>query len=177
MPDQQPCDGLPRKYRGRCQPRTISKQPLPKSIKPAWTSHYTPQSDQPSMKLRHWTRQIRRIQSLKQRLNKTDVINLADENLFQQLTQEWAKILAAAGFYKNFSYWIFQHPELHPMPEGLPSATYLYTMEQLLKHQTDDLSHALQDKANAMLNICSNRTSDALVSEWHLNISGNLPPG
>jgi len=129
------------------------------------------------MKLRHWTRQIRRIQSLKQRLNKTDVINLADENLFQQLTQEWAKILAAAGFYKNFSYWIFQHPELHPMPEGLPSATYLYTMEQLLKHQTDDLSHALQDKANAMLNICSNRTSDALVSEWHLNISGNLPPG
>ena len=65
MPDQQPCDGLPRKYRGRCQPRTISKQPLPKSIKPAWTSHYTPQSDQPSMKLRHWTRQIRRIQLLK----------------------------------------------------------------------------------------------------------------
>ena len=72
-----------------------------------------------------------------ERLNNTDVINLADENLFQQLTQEWEKILAAAGFYKNFSYWIFQHPELHPMPEGLPSATYLYTMEQLLKHQTD----------------------------------------
>jgi ribonuclease HI len=145
-PEKFPMDGLPKKYRGRCQPRQIKKQPLPTAIKNAWSSHYTPQVDQPDMRLKHWTRQIRRIQSLKQRINKLDGIQVAPD-ISKQLHQEWNKILSAAGFHRSFSHWLMQYPELQVIPTDIPNTEYLYTMEQLLKLQADDLASFLRTKA------------------------------
>ena len=67
--------------------------------------------------------------------------------MYPPLVQEWNKILNATGFYQGFWNWMNHQPELLPMPWGLPTASYLYTIEQLLKHHADDLASHLQKKA------------------------------
>ena len=100
-PDIQPYRDLPNKFRGRCKPRKLLKQPLPRSIKTSWQGHYTPDIDQPNMQLRQYTRQMRRIQSLKHRIQKAEHVP-PDARIIRQLHEEWSAILNAPGFYKGF---------------------------------------------------------------------------
>ena len=102
------------------------------------------------MQLTHWTRQIRRIQSLKQRLNKKDHLYIHHDLHYPQLQQEWQKILKAVGFYQSFPTWMKQKPELMPFPDGIPTVSYLFTMEQLLKYEADRLSYSLKQKAKSL---------------------------
>ena len=44
-------------------------------------------------------------------------------------------------------YWMSSQPELLPLPKGLPTAPYLYTIEQLLRHETDSMAHSLRMKS------------------------------
>lgn len=139
-PCTQPWQGLPRKFRGRCQPRKIKQIPFPRSIRTGWKDHYTPDIDQPNMQLRQHTCQMRRIQSLKQRLHKAERI-VPTPIVQQQLQQEWNRILDAPGFRKGFRVWMMNFPELLPVPIDFPSHEYVFQLEQLFRFQLDQLTY------------------------------------
>ena len=55
--DSQQFPGLPHNFRGRCKPVTIKKKPLPRGIKPAWEGQYTPDIDQPTIRIKQTSSQ------------------------------------------------------------------------------------------------------------------------
>lgn len=136
-PERFPMNHLPRKCRGRCKPPKLVKQPHPKSVKKACDGQYTPQIDQPSMEIKHATRQLRRVQSLKHRMTKIAKTRHCDDRIVYQLHQEWTAILAAKGFHRSFQSWMTNFPELFPIPLTLPDVPFLHDVEQLLRFHTD----------------------------------------
>ena len=135
--DQAGPSGLPRSHRGRCLPPRITQQPCPRGIKPAWHDHYTPAIDQATMKIKQLTKQMRRIQSLKRRVQRWESDHSLSDHYYTQLWEEWMCILKAKGFSKGFLAWIREHPDIMQIPLQLPTAEYLHDLEQILRHHTD----------------------------------------
>eukprot|EP00438_Fugacium_kawagutii_P014349 Skav202498 [mRNA] locus=scaffold32:141161:145471:+ [translate_table: standard] len=144
-PVQFPISGLPKAYRGRCQPRKLVKTPSTHRIKHACDGQYQPKVDQASMNLTHTTRQLRRIQSLRNRLKKD-----TSHTKHNDLDREWQSILNAPGFHGGFSRWMNQHPELHPVPLYLPAWEYLHDVAQLLEHHNDQRAYFESKRAKQL---------------------------
>ena len=131
-PTDFPYNGLPRAYRGRCKPRKLVQAPLSKPSKTAWNGHYTPATDCGSIVLRQRTKQIRRIQSLKHR------IKAFRPEIASQLWEEWNAILTSTGFTGGFVPWIQSFEIFQDFaPYLFPTVDRLYSIEQLLIHETD----------------------------------------
>ena len=139
-PQFQPHKKLPKKHRGRCQDLKITHAQLPRSIKQAPHGQYTPDVDHASIKLRQFTRQIRRLQSLKTRMKKHESQG-STQRILDQLSEEWNCILHARGFGATFWDWLHNMPELQGIPESLPTADYLHQAEQLLKHEAKHMEY------------------------------------
>ena len=139
-PQFQPHKKLPKKHRGRCQDLKITHAQLPRSIKQAPHGQYTPDVDHASIKLRQFTRQIRRLQSLKTRMKKHESQG-STQRILDQLSEEWSCILHARGFGATFWDWLHNMPELQGIPERLPAADYLHQAEQLLKHEAKHMEY------------------------------------
>ena len=139
-PLTQPWSSLPRRHRGRCKPRSLVRTPLPRSIKTACDGQYTPDVDQPTMHLRQITRQMRRIQSLKQRIRKIETVPPSSTTI-EQLHQEWTCILQSTGYHHGFCHWMRQFPELLPIPYSVPSFEFLYLLEQLHRFHLDQVAY------------------------------------
>eukprot|EP00438_Fugacium_kawagutii_P006260 Skav225533 [mRNA] locus=scaffold144:568552:573362:- [translate_table: standard] len=135
-PVRWPVNGLPRAYRGRCQPRKLVQVPQARTIKTACNGQYQPTFDQASMPMRHWVRQLRRVQSLGYRLKQQPL--KPDKHPPDVLQHEWNVVLEAPGFCGNFTTWLTSHPELSPVPASLPTQEYLYDVQQFLKLAVDD---------------------------------------
>eukprot|EP00438_Fugacium_kawagutii_P034154 Skav226362 [mRNA] locus=scaffold290:35852:41140:- [translate_table: standard] len=119
-PEQYPQTHLPRKCRGRCDNFQVKTVPHTRLIKPAWHNQYTPDVDQPSLQLRQQTRQLRRLQSLRARLNK-----LPTGTFTEELGLEWKAILRADGFGTRFLHWLKHRSDLAQVPMFIPSVPYL----------------------------------------------------
>ena len=142
--------GLPKKCRGRCKTPKIVKNPMPRSIRPAWQGHYQPAVDQPSMRIVQLTKQIRRLQSLRQRVHKWETNPTLPSIYWEQLWEEWQCILRAPGFPGGFSRWIQKHPEVFMLPLHLPDEDMIYQIEQLLRFHVDGLVYEHKRKQQAL---------------------------
>ena len=129
--------GLPKSHRGRCQPFKITKTPLPRTVKPAWEDHYTPNIDQAPIRIKQLTKQMRRVQSLKRRLVKWETDSSLDQQYWDQLWQEWMCIVRSKGLPGGFLAWISNIPELEQLPMHLPTSEYIHLLEQFLRHHVD----------------------------------------
>ena len=138
--EYQPFSHLPPAAKGRCQLPKVILTPFQKPIKPGWKGQFTPDVDVGTMHLRQKVRQLRRVQSLKFRLQKHVNPNHRTLALQLQLYGEWQAIRMAAGFPGGFDTWMREKPELFPPSDVVPDASQMYDLEQLLlfevQHQT-----------------------------------------
>ena len=119
-------------YRGRCQPRTPQAIDIRSLTKMARPGDYNPTTEIYHFKTMRCIRQVRRVQSLQRRLRKTStLIHMTD------LQHEWAKICTDKSFGGCFVRWCQRHPDIGPLPRLLPSHDFLWTLEQVLRYETD----------------------------------------
>ena len=130
-PDLENCPGLPRKYRGRCQPPTLRKIPLRALLKPGRPGDYNPLYEIHSHVALKMIKQLRRIQSIKRGLTKQPIAHPG------VLLQEWKACLRDRSFDYHFIDWCCDQPELGPPPFQLPTLEYITTPAQLAKHAVD----------------------------------------
>ena len=57
------------------------------------------------------------------------------QNLADALVLEWRGILKLAFKGRSFVSWLYDFPELSPVPWNLPDLTWLHDLEQLWKHE------------------------------------------
>eukprot|EP00438_Fugacium_kawagutii_P029393 Skav213045 [mRNA] locus=scaffold844:829204:837168:+ [translate_table: standard] len=132
-----PC--LPRKCRGRMTTTKLQKRPLINVIKQACAGQFNPVIESASMTLKHWTRQLRRLQSFRFRYVKLQhCLAYVDTT---QLTLEWNAIAAAKGFYQGFPSGCAHWPELAYFPTTFPDVEYLDHLIELLRLQTEDKAY------------------------------------
>ena len=147
-PLKQPYPGLPRRARGRCQPRKRVQVPLFQPIRPAGTFQYDPQIDGSSAIFRKAVRQLRRIQSLRRRLQKlTDDPTLTPD--WKQLTIEWQVIGSALFDRKRFADWLATWPELPLQETFFPDLQYLDQVCQITKYHVQHLESAERRRLQA----------------------------
>ena len=148
-PELQPYDCLPFAAKGRCRIPKLIQAPQQRSIKKAWHGHYNPEVNTGPIKLRQRVRQIRRLQSLRLRLQKLEHVDVWTIT-WLQLWEEWRAILRAAGFSGGFEVWLALHPELPDSGEGFPSVAGLFDMEQLLRYETKILESQVAHQQRAL---------------------------
>lgn len=139
-PETYPQKGLPKKCFGRMKQRKLCRVPITPPIPQACEGQYNPPTETSTYRVLQNTKQIRRLQSLRQRIIKT-----ADPNHTQDLgdlQKEWIAIMGSKGF-GNFPKWCLNKPELAYLPYGLPPTDFLDIAIDLLKHETDALSNQL----------------------------------
>ena len=135
---RQPFASLPRRARGRCQPRKMVKVPLYQPIRPAGAHQYAPGIDGSNAHFRRAVRQLRRVQSLLRRLQKLE----ADPALtpdWPQLVKEWQVISDNMFEGRPYTAWLATWPELPEQNDFFPTLAYLDHACQLTKHQVQHL--------------------------------------
>ena len=127
---------LPKKYRGRCQPREPKQQTKLLLTKPGRPGDFNP-GEVCRAKTRDLVRQVRRIQGLLARLQKFQHTVMTPEQ-YRTMFEEWQAILRSFCMQVDFVTWCQYTPELGPPALGLPDVEYLHTMLQLVKHVATD---------------------------------------
>ncbi len=125
---------LPKRFKGRCQPRNFKLCPTPAVVKKAWQGHYNPSVDAVSISFKRMVRQLRRITSLKARIQKMLTFQEIWHKTWFEVNQEWKVILNADFDGEKFFNWIYHMPELQPFHAELPSWEWLNDCEQLVRH-------------------------------------------
>ena len=85
--------GLPKAFRGRCRPLKPLRQPVHSAIKPASNGDYNPPVEVITMATRRKVKQLRRVDSLFQRLVKFERRGATTICTKQELYAEWQAIL------------------------------------------------------------------------------------
>lgn len=92
------------------------------------------------MQLRQHVRQLRRIQSLRFRVLKSE----------SNPDKHPHSVLQSPGFHKSFDHWVSSHPELNPAQYYLPGVDYLSDVGQLLKRSVDDKVYHINQRAEKL---------------------------
>ena len=122
--------GLPRAYRGRCQPKTLKKIPFQAMVRPGRPGDYNPLTEVHTFQGQRMVTQVRRLQSLVRGLSRPT------PNL-QVLQREWTACLRDTSFEGSFVKWCMSQPEIGPVPCQLPTLDLLTDISQLAKFTTD----------------------------------------
>ena len=131
---------LPKKYRGRCRPVRLQQCPVPSLIKQAWNGHYNPSSEHCSFRMKKMIRQLRRITSIKLRIQKLSSYDQIWHRTLVGIFQEWQVICDEKFEGEAFVCWIKSFPELLPFPDSLPEVSWLHDLENLWRHEVDHFS-------------------------------------
>ena len=124
---------LPKTFRGRCQTPRIVKSPIFSPLRKGVEGDFEPSDEVLSVSTKRHVTQIRRIKSLKQRINHEGFVT-PQSSKFQGLQDEWKCILRAPVMAKHFAFWIASQPELGNIPWPLPSVQWLEDLLCLTKH-------------------------------------------
>lgn len=135
-PEKFPQKNLPKNARGRHQTRKLIQRPIT-CIPQACDGQYNPQIEIASFRLKHWTRQLRRLQSFLQRIRKLQHLENLWPDVEKQLHQEWDAIVKAKGFKHSFPDWCFNLPEIGFFPISFPDENFLMIVIQILRHDCD----------------------------------------
>ena len=126
--------GLPKAYRGRCQPKPLKRLPTKALLKPARPGDYSPLYELHSWQAQKMVRQVRRLQSLMRGLSR------AQPN-YPVLLADWKACLADTSFHGSFVWWCQNIPEIGPPPVDLPTVDLVHTIYQMAKFETDSKIH------------------------------------
>ena len=140
---RQPYNSLPLSFKGRGQlgvKHNICQVPSPKPMK---QQGYEPPCEYFNAKVKHKTRQTRRLQSLCHVLSKHNVRDLPVQRQSDLLT-EWNRILRAPGYGKSWSHWILHFPTVDYVPQTLPDVADVDMFAQITKFDCDAYSRQLQ---------------------------------
>ena len=96
---------LPKRFRGRCQPRKIVNVPVYSATKTARCGEYNPLFEVSTMRTKRRVKQMRRLQSLYRRMGKHDSLQ-TDHPKHQQMVEEWTAILRCTSFGMPFCRWV-----------------------------------------------------------------------
>lgn len=147
-PVRYPTASLPRRSRGRCQPRKAVKVPLYQPSRPAGAHQYAPGIDGSTAHFRKAVRQLRRVQSLLRRLRKLE----ADPTLtpdWPQLVKEW-QVISSTWFEGHpYSDWLATWPDLPKQDQFFPAMDYLDQACQLTKYQVQHLESPEKSRLQA----------------------------
>ena len=124
---------LPKKMRGRCVPRKIIQAPIWSPCKKAGSGDFNPELECYTIASKRMFKQIRRIQSLRRRLQRT-------QNYGEIWESTWVAIIRYRHKGLEFLLWALDTPELVPVPNDLPTDEWLLSAQQFLQH---DLQHQL----------------------------------
>lgn len=126
--------GLPKKFRGRCQPATF-EQVAVKSLTPVTRpGDYSPPGEIYDFATRKKVLHMRRVQSFLRRYQKQHYLSV---RYHQELVAEWDAILRDRSWGTSFLLWCQLQPELGPPQYPLPAFDYVFSLYQLTKHYTD----------------------------------------
>ena len=142
--------GLKQLHRGRGIKPKITHQQVPQSIKGTGKLAYHPETDSTTVKLRQWTKQVRRLQALISRLRKWEKTfgnihvshDIQDEHRTSkmQIFQEWDSIKNAKGFGMSFLEWISSPERLGFRFLQLPTFQGLEAMEKITRKECDAMA-------------------------------------
>eukprot|EP00438_Fugacium_kawagutii_P007751 Skav221251 [mRNA] locus=scaffold1045:586069:589290:+ [translate_table: standard] len=132
---------LPRAFRGRCQPRTLTKSPMYAMVRKGRSGTFEPEHEVTTMPALRRTKQLRRIQSLLDRYKAHDPEGDISDTTRDQLRQEWKCIVRNTAFGKPFLHWVSQFPALPPPLWPLPSKSWLYDLLQITTFEVNKLIH------------------------------------
>lgn len=124
---------LPKSFRGRCQTPRIQKHPVCSPLRKGAMGDFEPSDEILSISTKRHVKQIRRITSLRHRLNFEGFVP-SNSPKFQGLVEEWICILRAPVLDKHFAFWISSQPELGYPPWPLPSVQWLQDLLSLTQH-------------------------------------------
>ena len=124
---------LPKKFRGRCQAPKITKSPVFSPLRKGEHGAFEPSDEILTISTKRHVTQVRRIVSLKQRLNFEGELDI-NSHRWKGLVQEWSCILKAPVLSKHFAFWIASQPELGHIPWPLPTIEWLEDLLSLTKH-------------------------------------------
>ena len=128
---------LPKRFRGRCQPKKVVLAPVFATTKRGRVGDYEPAAEPVNVSSRALVRQTRRVQSLIVRVKKLDSYQEIWHRTIIALNQEWHTIQKQTMQGMNFWEWVAQFPELEVTWDSFPSLDWLSVLGQLLKHHTD----------------------------------------
>jgi len=138
-PEKYPMPHLPRRCKGRMTERKLQSFSQKKPIPQACDGQYTPPVETTNKKVFQFTKQLRRLQSLRQRVFKmTEHYHM--ETVQNELMAEW-KAICNAKQPTSFQRWCLEQPELAWFPDFFPPLDFLDVAIQLMRHHTDSLAN------------------------------------
>lgn len=129
-PDQQPHSKLPKPYRGKLQNIQPKVQRFRSFTPAARIGDYEPTCEVRSIKNTQIVRQLRRIQSLRRRVQKLATYESVWPSTWEGLQVEWTAILKAKGFGKSFPHWISDNLQWPFITMTLPQFDILQALEE-----------------------------------------------
>ena len=129
----QPHNGLPKSYRGRCQPNPIKTAKFRNFGKPGRNGDFAALGEIRSVKATQILRQARRLESLRRRLTKKSTYDVVWESTIKSLNHEWIAIHTAKGFGKSFSNWVIHTLGWPAFPLAFPPIEIVEALEEAVK--------------------------------------------
>eukprot|EP00438_Fugacium_kawagutii_P007365 Skav218578 [mRNA] locus=scaffold2610:471827:475942:+ [translate_table: standard] len=123
--------GLPRRCFGRCRKKlTKIVRPCDPVVRAARAGEFTPEVGQPSLRIRQWTRQVRRLHSFAKQYQ----VALASHkpSSHGSCWQLWQSICRAPGFKTNFPSFAFEVMQVF-IPADMPDPQYAKYVGDTLK--------------------------------------------
>ena len=133
---------LPRSYRGRCVPLQPKKFPIQSSVRVASHGDYEPPGEVVTMPTRRKVKQLRRIDSLKQRMISFEKRGAKYPGVKDQLVDEWQAIVHCFAFGMPFLSWVQDFGVVGFPACPFPSSEWLGCVSQLVKFHVDAAVHA-----------------------------------
>ena len=125
--------GMPKNFRGRCQPSKLIQRPVKSHFKQGRPGDYQPDMEVHTYRTQAKVKQIRRLQALLFLLRKA---TWAQEQ-HAQAWGLWQAILRCTAFHGCFTKWAQHIPEIGPLPVRLPNPALLDLVIQFAKHDTN----------------------------------------
>ena len=119
-----PPPGLPKRARGRCQPRKAVLRPAVQCSRPSRQGEFEPDQDATTVLARMKVKQVRRVESLLRVCQSKQRAGTLQPHS-PQLTAEWAAIKGAKGYPPVFATWVFRTAHLCTFPVQLPALSWL----------------------------------------------------
>ena len=123
-PVASPCQGLPRKCRGRCRPRTRKATQTPASSRPGRAGDFNPPDEATTVLARQRTKQVRRLETLARHLAKSLSHGLHSRDR-PHLQAQWDAIRRAGGYSPSFPVWVLRVAHFHYFPVEVPDLGWL----------------------------------------------------
>ena len=129
---------LPKQYKGRCQPIKCKEQRFRSFAPKARQGDFEPTEEIRSIQCSQLLRQVRRLESIRRRIEKLQTYHDIWEKTNRELQHEWNVILKAKGFGYSFENWICSELKWPYCPRYVPSLATVSLLEQVVKEIFQD---------------------------------------